>query len=244
MKTKFLLFIALFFVINYKTIAQVTDEDAIRQTIKMETDARLKGDTTAWKNFFVQDEKTTFGSSGSGYQYNLIGWQNISPLAADIYNQRDSTNKYRFADANFIINESSNLATIEHDRHYIVSNDTLTSSHEYITLVKVNNSWKFVTFFTVDLGSYTNADSGTIENNLNATGYQLLNAKKYNDAIEVLMLNVKLFPKSWNVYDSLGEAYADNKNKSEAIKNYEMSVKINPKNDSGRQKLEKLKNNN
>jgi hypothetical protein len=42
----------------------------------------------------------------------------------------------------------------------------------------------------------------------------------------VFKLNVKLFPGSWNVYDSLGEAYADNGNADEAIENYEASLKI------------------
>ena len=108
-------------------------------------------------------------------------------------------------------------------------------------MVKEDNQWKIASLTTIDSLSFTSGDSVYIEDNLNATGYRLLNAKKIKDAIEVFKVNVKLFPHSWNVYDSLGEAYADNDNTDDAIKNYEMSVKINPKNDNGKQALEKLR---
>jgi hypothetical protein len=57
----------------------------------------------------------------------------------------------------------------------------------------------------------------------------------------VFKLNVTLFPESWNVFDSLGEAYAADGNKELAIKNYERSIELNPKNDSGIATLKKLK---
>ena len=113
-------------------------------------------------------------------------------------------------------------------------------SHELETLMKVDNQWKIATSTTIDSLSFTSGDSAAIEDNLNATGYRLLTAKKIKDAIEVFKVNVKLFPHSWNVYDSLGEAYADDGDTVDAIKNYKMSVQINPKNDSGVKALEKL----
>ena len=80
-----------------------------------------------------------------------------------------------------------------------------------------------------------------IEDNLNSAGYSLMKANRLSDAISIFKLNVRLFPKSWNVYDSLGEAYANEGNKKLAIDNYTMSVKLNPKNDDGIKALEKLK---
>jgi cytochrome c-type biogenesis protein CcmH/NrfG len=50
-----------------------------------------------------------------------------------------------------------------------------------------------------------------------------------------------MYPNSWNPYDSLGEAYATAGNKSLAIFNYEKSIKLNPKNDSGKNILAQLK---
>jgi len=45
------------------------------------------------------------------------------------------------------------------------------------------------------------------EADLNTYGYQLLGRKKVEEAIVVFQKNVKDYPKSWNTYDSLGEAY-------------------------------------
>jgi len=59
------------------------------------------------------------------------------------------------------------------------------------------------------------------ENELNTLGYQLIRAKKFGEAIRVLQLNVEVYPRSGNIYDSLAEAYMDDGNKSLAIANYE-----------------------
>src|SRR5437868_855676 len=45
------------------------------------------------------------------------------------------------------------------------------------------------------------------EGQLNAVGYRLIRAKRFNEAIRILQLNVDAYPQSANVYDSLGEAY-------------------------------------
>jgi tetratricopeptide (TPR) repeat protein len=61
---------------------------------------------------------------------------------------------------------------------------------------------------------------------LNQLGYGLLDQNKIEDAIEIFKLNVKEYPESWNVYDSLGEAYMTKGDKANAIKNYEMALKL------------------
>ena len=63
---------------------------------------------------------------------------------------------------------------------------------------------------------------------LNAYGYQLLNAKNYDKAIEVLTLNTKRFPTDPNTFDSLGEAYAIKGDKKNAIINFKKSLSMNP----------------
>jgi Flp pilus assembly protein TadD len=52
--------------------------------------------------------------------------------------------------------------------------------------------------------------------------------------------NVELHPASWNVYDSLGEAYMKNGDKELAVKNYQKSIELNPTSESGREALKKL----
>jgi tetratricopeptide (TPR) repeat protein len=80
-------------------------------------------------------------------------------------------------------------------------------------------------------GKAGGADSYFIdENEINQLGYRSLNAGKVPEAIKIFMLNVREFPKSWNVYDSLGEAYAAHGDKELAIKNYEKSIELNSRN--------------
>jgi CubicO group peptidase (beta-lactamase class C family) len=78
------------------------------------------------------------------------------------------------------------------------------------------------------------------EGRLNSLGYTLMRQKKLAEAIAVLKLNAEFYPQSWNVYDSLAEAYMTNGEKELAIANYRRSLELNPKNNSGAQMLKKL----
>ncbi|NIM15964.1 MAG: serine hydrolase [Candidatus Aminicenantes bacterium] len=79
------------------------------------------------------------------------------------------------------------------------------------------------------------------EGELNSMGYQLLGMKEIKAAIEVFKLNVELYPKSFNVYDSLGEAYMVNGDIELAITNYKKSLELNPRNTNAVEKLKELK---
>ncbi|MBN2089936.1 serine hydrolase [candidate division KSB1 bacterium] len=81
------------------------------------------------------------------------------------------------------------------------------------------------------------------EEQLNRLGYQLLAMKMTKEAIAIFKLNIEAFPQSYNAYDSLGEAYMINGDKDLAIKNYEKSIELNPKNAGGIEALKKLKAN-
>jgi tetratricopeptide (TPR) repeat protein len=58
------------------------------------------------------------------------------------------------------------------------------------------------------------------EADINGYGYQLLGAGKTDEAIAIFKKNVKDHPESWNVYDSLGEAYEKKGDKKLAAENY------------------------
>jgi tetratricopeptide (TPR) repeat protein len=59
--------------------------------------------------------------------------------------------------------------------------------------------------------------------------------------LKSLKLNAEQFPKSFNVWDSLGEAYYKAGNLKEAVKNYEESLRMNPDNEAGKRMLEKIR---
>lgn len=91
-----------------------------------------------------------------------------------------------------------------------------------------------------DLKDHHSDTFEVLENEMNVYGYTLLQAGKLKEAIEVFKLNVEAFPKSSNVYDSLGEAYMDNGDKELAIANYKKSIELNPNNTNGIETLKKL----
>lgn len=66
------------------------------------------------------------------------------------------------------------------------------------------------------------------EQQLNAHGYQLLAQGQKQEAIEVFRINVKRYPDSWNVYDSLADGYEQNGNMKDALTNYKIALSKAP----------------
>jgi CubicO group peptidase (beta-lactamase class C family) len=75
---------------------------------------------------------------------------------------------------------------------------------------------------------------------LNTLGYQLMRGGKVADAIEVFKLNVEMFPKDGNVYDSLGEAYLQQGDKDQARANYRKSLELDPSNANATSVLQRM----
>jgi hypothetical protein len=63
---------------------------------------------------------------------------------------------------------------------------------------------------------------------LNNYGYQLINQQQMDKAIAIFVLNTQRHPKSPNVWDSLGEGYALQGDKKNAIINFKKSLSLNP----------------
>jgi tetratricopeptide (TPR) repeat protein len=61
---------------------------------------------------------------------------------------------------------------------------------------------------------------------INNLGYSALGDKKLDKAIEILAYNVKMYPKSANVYDSLADAQEASGSLNKAYKNYTKAFKL------------------
>ena len=79
------------------------------------------------------------------------------------------------------------------------------------------------------------------EEQVNRVGYWLLGKKRVKDSIAVFEMNVLDFPKSWNAFDSLGEAYAEDGQRDRAIAAYQKSVALNGDNTNGLEQIKKHK---
>lgn len=79
-----------------------------------------------------------------------------------------------------------------------------------------------------------------LENDLNQWGGQLMTEGDLKEAIEIFKLNVRLYPKSANVYDSLAEAYEIVGKRDLAVTNYKRSLELDPQNTNAVRHLEQL----
>ena len=79
-----------------------------------------------------------------------------------------------------------------------------------------------------------------LENELNILGYTFARQRKFEEATAVLKMNVKAFPGSWNVYDSLGEILAWTGSTDEAIEYFEKSLELNPANENAEKNLSQI----
>jgi tetratricopeptide (TPR) repeat protein len=96
--------------------------------------------------------------------------------------------------------------------------------------------YRFTNHINSGLGSLNITESF-----LNTLGYHMLGKDRIDDALKIFMLNVEEHPDSWNVYDSLGEAYLAAGDSASAIKNYEKSLELNPENINAKNALQKLR---
>jgi dienelactone hydrolase/predicted negative regulator of RcsB-dependent stress response len=85
-----------------------------------------------------------------------------------------------------------------------------------------------------------NPDFKLNEAAVNLWGLDLMEKNHLTEAIELLKLNVQVFPGSSNAYDSLGEAYMKAGQKQLATDNYKKSLELNPENDNAKEKLKAL----
>ncbi len=80
-----------------------------------------------------------------------------------------------------------------------------------------------------------------METEINAYGYGFMQQDKIDNAIAMFRINAELFPDSWNVYDSLGEALLRAGKTDDAVAMYEKSLVLNPDNTNGRDLLKSIR---
>ncbi len=80
------------------------------------------------------------------------------------------------------------------------------------------------------------------EGMLNTLGLRLsFNPKTAQQGVNVFLLALHLYPKSANLYDSLGEAYFYNNDYKSAINSYKKSLELNPSNQNAIDRLKQLR---
>lgn len=76
---------------------------------------------------------------------------------------------------------------------------------------------------------------------LNTLGYVFLRSKQFDKALYLFDINTKIFPYKHNVYDSLGEAFFETENYTEALKNYHKVLSIKPDDENASEMIQTIK---
>lgn len=79
------------------------------------------------------------------------------------------------------------------------------------------------------------------EDGLNSFGYSVLATNDFAASIRAFTLLTEEFPESANAWDSLAEAYMKSGDKANAVRYYEKSLVLDPKNENATKMLESLK---
>jgi tetratricopeptide (TPR) repeat protein len=223
-------------------------DDAVKKTLQTAVDAIVAKNAENWKKTWMHSpaaQSTMISHFGYGVRK---GWDSV---AAGMDRDLKNPNSLNFAKVqlnNVTVHTSGNVAWAEYDAVVTPKDMQPTmfpysgeiNFHVFDVLQKQGNDWKIVSEIIADKSSFKNDEHST-EADINIIGYRLMADKKLEQAIEVFKLNTELFPESFNTWDSLGEAYAAAGKKTEAIENYEKSLKLNPNSESGKTALAKLK---
>jgi len=79
------------------------------------------------------------------------------------------------------------------------------------------------------------------ENMINGFGYNMMNNKLYDAALQYFQMNIDYYPQSANVYDSMGELWMNKGDTKKAIEYYQKSLQLDPTNDNAKQMIGKMK---
>ena len=227
------------------SIAQSSRQDKNKEVVIAAFNAMQKGDLNdAFKNY---DNTILFSNNG--------GAKPVS-IRLDSLKMNTSTNRADWMKAFPDVNQQ--LVAVAADGDYVMlhtkSSGTWKNNFTFwqpsgksyqladVSVYKFNNDGKIIEVQRImpQVAVMDQVSDGG-EFDINKAGYTLLAQNKFKEAIEVFKLNVKLYPKSGNVYDSLGEAFMLSGDKKNAIENYEKSIKLDPQNTNGKDMLVKLR---
>jgi tetratricopeptide (TPR) repeat protein len=178
-----------------------------------------------------------------------LGWIITTTSEGDIYWHNGGTGGYRtYIGFNKLLrkgvvvlatgDDPSNIAT------YLLYSDSLKElkrslSTELAQKIDQQDVETAKTFFEDSVVNNLEEFSyGSYPLNRLATSY--INENNVDASIAIFEINIKLFPESWNVYDSYGEALRKIGRLQESLDNYQKSVELNPQNQSGMNAIAEL----
>jgi len=219
-----------------------SEEETVKSVIMNETKSWAARNYDGWSNAWLHEKYISRMWSDPYTFVENLSWDSVNVGVKSEFKEYSTPLNADFSWSDWNIRIFNDCAWVSYIQTSIYEGD---KEHPYQNreirfLEKKNGLWKFVYLNSVSITAYQQLQTREAEYDLNSGGYRLLNQNKTDEAIEVFKLNVKLYPKSSNVYDSLGESYMKNGDKELAIQNYQRSLELDPKNENAKNMLNKL----
>ncbi|HWT03296.1 MAG TPA: tetratricopeptide repeat protein [Pyrinomonadaceae bacterium] len=183
-------------------------------------------------NFYGDSARIELPNSGLVVRASTLWWQNLDPR-----DRRQWTGPHIAAELTSTDYLTNNDPAMKAILGYTPKGELTAQLMEALDANDVALAAKrFREYVRDPANAYQNAEAA-----VNSFGYRLMGMNRLDHAIEIFKLNTEAYPKSSNVWDSLGEAYMNKGNKELAIKNYEKSLELDPSNANAVQMLKKLR---
>lgn len=223
--------------------AQDQDVTLIKAVVLAESSTYFERDAAGWENAWVHDDKSTRTFASSVGIFTARGWEEFGPEIVQWIKDNPEPSAVVVNHDNFIIDQVGDMAWVEFDQTLTRTDDAdyKQLSRQQRALIKQDGEWKVRTQISLQTFSFDMSRPQIVEGVTNGMGYNLMAADHTDKAIEIFKLNTMWYPESWNVYDSLAEAYMKAGETESAIEYYTKSVEMNPDNEAGKAALAKLK---
>jgi len=130
------------------------------------------------------------------------------------------------------------LLSIVNDEKYLPNYEAVAVLIDFLSRNKTPDSNSEITTLVNMIKPFSKS-----ANELNTFGYVKMASGEMDKAEAAFRINCILYPENENVFDSLGDYYVRNNNKSSAIENYHKALQLRPSNEATRKKLMQLQNN-
>jgi tetratricopeptide (TPR) repeat protein len=201
--------------------------------IEKYTEAIFVGEPTAGHpNHYGDNRPFTLPNSGLTVRASSLWWQDLDPRDARPWTAPEIAAELSFSDYK-AGKDPALQAVIDYVPGSTLS-ELIQNATNQTTLGDFTTRYKSVK--ADPKSKYVNSEAA-----MNRFGYTLLRTNRVADAVEVFKLNAEAYPRSPNVFDSLGDALDAAGKKDEAIKSYERALAIDPNYPSSLAAVQRLK---
>jgi tetratricopeptide (TPR) repeat protein len=219
-------------------LPQDAEKQKIINVITGELDAWYNKDRAKWEDAVVHSDDFILTSASQDGYHRVHGFDSLVAPTTQYFSTPANPNVKRISKTDFKVNIKGSIAIVD----LTLRGNNLFGpfiGDQTILMEKQGKSWKILRQNTVIKTDYQLREAN-IESGINTQGLKFLELKKFDEAIEVLALNTRLFPKSWNTWDSLAEAYMQKGENHIATGYFKKSIELKPDNNYAKEMVEKM----